>query len=210
MSFETLRNMTWPLTPTLYKSGHWQHNPREAEMGGAVFCNERQVSQITTISKFVYSHQPCLTRQQRHQTSSTLGFPDYSPRRSNHQQDSRRGIQPSGSRGTLQHPVYAKMLPQENGNICFFLQLPHLSPSPLSPPIPPFPTNKRGCAWGGHGCVVRPKKRLSDFKPPSYVLLKCHSCLSGHEPEFTKASFSLCLIHSFPTLWLSGRLTDQD
>lgn len=178
--------------------------------GGAAFCNERQVSQITSISKFVYSHQPCLTEQQRHQTSSTLGFPDYSPRRSNHQRDSRRRIQPSGSRGTLQHPVYAKMLPQENGNICFFLQLPHLSPSPLSPLFLLSQLTSAAVPEGGQGCVVRPKKRLSDFKPPSYVLLKCHSCLSGHEPEFTKASFSLCLIHSFPTLRLSGRLTDQD
>lgn len=171
---------------------------------GAVFCNERQVSQITTISKFVYSHQPCLTSQQRHQTSSTLGFPDYSPRRSNHQQDS------LGFSGDIAASSVCENAAPGEWKYLLFLQLPHLSPSVLSPPFLPSQLTSAAVPEGGQSCIVRPKKRLSDFKPPSYVLLKCHSCLSGHEPEFTKASFSLCLIHSFPTLWLSGRLTDQD
>lgn len=104
-----------------------------------------------------------------------------------------------------------KCCPRRMEIFAFFCNfLTYLLLPPSSPPFLLFQLTSAAVPEGGQGCVVRPKKRLSDFKPPSYVLLKCHSCLSGHEPEFTKASFSLCLIHSFPTLWLSGRLTDQD
>lgn len=169
------------------------------------------MSQITTISKFVYSHQPCLTRQQRHQTSSTLGFPDYSPPQI--QPPTRLSTENTalGFSGDIAASSVCENAAPGEWRYLLFLQLPHLSPSPLpSPPFLLFQLTSAAVPEGGQGCVVRPKKRLSDFEPPSYVLLKCHSCLSGHEPEFTKASFSLCLIHSFPTLRLSGRLTDQD